>query len=85
MTGSQTLSPWMVFFHSLDKSLASYKLSSWFLFTFWAADERVPDTWCPHSSERPGVLLHASCPSDRTTVGTCTFSLFDQKRGHCRK
>lgn len=85
MPGSQTLSPWMVFFHSLDKSLASYKLSSWFLFTFWAADERVPDTWCPHSSERPGVLLHASCPSDRTTVGTCTFSLFDQKRGHCRK
>lgn len=41
MPGSQTLSPWMVFFHSLDKSLASYKLSSWFLFTFWAADERV--------------------------------------------
>lgn len=71
---------------TLDKSLASYRLSSWFLFTFWAAGKRVPDTWCPHSCERPEVLLHASCPFDRKIVGTCTFSLFDKKkRGHYRK
>lgn len=70
--------------HSLDKSLASYKLSSWFSYRFWTADERAPDTWCPRSCERPGVLPHASRP-DRTTVGTCAFPVFDQKRGHCRK
>ena len=80
MPGSQTLSSWMVSFHSLDKSLASYKLSSWFLFTFWAAGKRVPDTWCPHSCERPGVLLHASCPSDIKIVGTFIFSPFYKKK-----
>lgn len=38
--------------HSLDKSLASYKLSSRFSFRFWAIDERTPDTWCPRSCQR---------------------------------
>lgn len=69
--------------HSLDKSLASYKLSSRFSFRFWAIDERTPDTWCPRLCQRL-----ESCPmlADKTAAGTCAFLVFDKtKWGHCRK